>query len=63
MSNGKDKPPRRDMVLCFSYKYFHDSNYLTVKCPMVKTNFLEGTWFYAFDTNLFTIGIILPSNV
>ena len=29
---------------------------------MVKINLLEGTWFYAFDTNLITIVIILPSN-
>ena len=29
---------------------------------MVKINLLEGTWFYAFDTNLFTIVIILLSN-
>ena len=30
LSNGKDKPPRRDMVLCLSSKSFHDSNFFTV---------------------------------
>ena len=30
MSDDKDKPPRRDPVLCLSDKSFHDSNYLTV---------------------------------
>ena len=29
---------------------------------MVKINLLEETYFYAFDTNLFTIVIILLSN-